>query len=174
MTSAHLLSDGQAHAPPSLAAWTGSACNAAQAWQGVSCEGGHLTALNLSGLNLQGEECTAYTAPSAGRRMSIPWVFFCTRSEHRPMIGAVLRVVLPVVGCSQRHVNLHCTKEPFSKDSLAAAGLQGRCHRHGLLLEGSSSSTCLRTIWQVCSPMHKCACLTFNLEELNDIAHIAI
>ena len=82
MISAQLLADGQAHAPPSLAAWTGSACNATHAWKGVSCEGGHVTALNLSGLNLEGEEYAAYTVVSVVRhRVRMPQLFLCTRAD---------------------------------------------------------------------------------------------
>ena len=66
VTGAELLVDGQAHTPPSLAAWNGSACSAAHAWKGVSCEGGHVTALNLSGLNIEGKEHEAYTARQEG------------------------------------------------------------------------------------------------------------
>ena len=67
------------------------------------------------------------------------------------MISAALTLVLPVVGCHRRHLNLHRTKKPSSKDSLAAAGLQGRCHRRGLLSANLSGSTYFGTIWQVCS-----------------------
>lgn len=75
VTSAQRLADGQAHTPPSLAAWTGMACNATHAWKGITCEGGRLTALNLSRLNLEGKECAAYTIASVRRYASMPPFF---------------------------------------------------------------------------------------------------
>ena len=79
------------------------------------------------------------------------------------MIGAALTLGLPVVQCSQRHLNIHHTKESSTEKSPAAAGLQGRCRHRGLPSESFSSLTCLRTTWQVC-PLEVTA--TFGLTRL--------
>ena len=77
-------------------------------------------------------------------------LFLCTRADPYPVSGAALTLILPVIQRSQRQPNLYHTKQPYNKVSPTAAALQERCHRRGLLLGGSSSSTYLRTIWQVC------------------------
>ena len=67
-----------------------------------------MTALNVSGLNLEGKEYAAYTAVSVVRRRArMSRLHLCTRADPYPVIGAALTFVLPVVRRSQE------TSEPL-------------------------------------------------------------
>ena len=71
-----------------------------------------MTALSLSGLNLEGTEYAAYTAASVVGAVRICLDCFSAPAESCPMIGAALTLMLPVIQCRQRHLSLCHTRKP--------------------------------------------------------------
>ena len=71
-----------------------------------------MTALNLSGLNLEGTEYAAYPAVSVVGAVRICLGCFSALAESCPVTCAALTLMLPVVQCRQRRLSLCHTRKP--------------------------------------------------------------